>query len=45
VRDTRYRPRAGQSKIAGTWKGTLGAIRDILWSILRLRLLGFSPGD
>ena len=42
-RDTRYRPRAGHSKIAGTWRGTLGAVRDIFWCLLRLRLLGFRP--
>jgi len=41
VRDTRYRPRAGHSKIAGTWRGTLGAVRDIFWCLLRLRLSGF----
>jgi glycosyltransferase involved in cell wall biosynthesis len=41
VRDTRYRPRAGRSKIAGTWRGTLGAVRDIFWCLLRLRLFGF----
>ena len=41
VRDTRYRPRAGRSKIAGTWRGTLGAVRDISWCLLRLRLFGF----
>jgi glycosyltransferase involved in cell wall biosynthesis len=44
VRDTRYRPRAGRSKIAGTWRGTLGAVRDISWCLFRLRLLGFRPG-
>jgi len=44
VRDTRYRPRAGRSKIAGTWRGTLGAVRDIFWCLLRLRLLGFRLG-
>jgi glycosyltransferase involved in cell wall biosynthesis len=43
VRDTRYRQRAGRSKIAGTWRGTLGAVRDIVWCLLRLRLLGYSP--
>ena len=43
VRDTRYRPRAGSSKIAGTWRGTLGAVRDIFWCLLRLRLFGFRP--
>lgn len=41
VRDARYRPRAGRSKIAGTWRGTLGAVRDIFWCLLRLRLSGF----
>jgi glycosyltransferase involved in cell wall biosynthesis len=41
VRDTAYRPRAGRSKIAGTWRGTLGAVRDITWCLVRLRLLGF----
>ena len=41
VRDTRYRPRAGHSKIAGTWLGTIGAVRDIFWCLLRLRLCGF----
>jgi hypothetical protein len=44
VRDTRYRPRAGRSKIAGTWRGTLGAVRDIFWCLFRLRLVGFRPG-
>ena len=43
VRDTRYRPRAGRSKIAGTWRGALGAVRDIFWCLLRLRLFGFRP--
>jgi glycosyltransferase involved in cell wall biosynthesis len=41
VRETRYRPRAGRSKIAGTARGTLGAVRDITWCLARLRLLGF----
>jgi glycosyltransferase involved in cell wall biosynthesis len=44
VRETRYRPRAGQSKIAGTARGTLGAVRDITWCLVRLRLLGFNAG-
>lgn len=44
LRDTRYRPRAGHSKIAGTWRGTLGAVRDISWCLFRLRLFGFRPG-
>jgi len=43
VRDTRYRPRAGDSKIAGTWRGTMLAVRDILWCVLRLRVTGFRP--
>ena len=29
VRDTRYRARAGSSKIAGTWRGSALAVRDI----------------
>jgi glycosyltransferase involved in cell wall biosynthesis len=41
VRETRYRPRAGRSKIAGTARGTFGAVRDIAWCLVRLRLLGF----
>jgi len=41
VRETRYRPRAGRSKIAGTARGTLGALRDITWCLVRLRLFGF----
>lgn len=45
VRETRYRPRAGRSKIAGTARGTLGAVRDITWCLVRLRLLGFRAGD
>jgi glycosyltransferase involved in cell wall biosynthesis len=44
LRDTRYRPRAGRSKIAGTWRGTLGAVWDIFWCLFRLRLFGFRPG-
>ena len=43
VRDTHYRPRAGRSKIAGTVRGTVGALRDIAWCLLRLRLRGFRP--
>jgi glycosyltransferase involved in cell wall biosynthesis len=43
MRDTAYRPRAGRSKIAGTWRGTLGAVRDITWCLVRLRLHGFRP--
>jgi glycosyltransferase involved in cell wall biosynthesis len=41
VRDTRYRPRAGSSKIAGTWRGSALAVRDITWCLFRLRLVGF----
>ena len=41
VRDTRYRSRAGASKIAGTWRGSALAVRDIVWCLLRLRLFGF----
>jgi hypothetical protein len=44
VRDTSYRPRAGRSKIAGTWRGTLGAVWDIFWCLFRLRLRGFRQG-
>jgi glycosyltransferase involved in cell wall biosynthesis len=40
LRDVRYRPRAGASKIAGSWRASLGAVRDIAWCLLRLRLLG-----
>ncbi len=43
LRDVAYRRRAGRSKIAGTWRGTLGAVRDITWCLVRLRLLGFRP--
>ena len=45
IRDTRYRARAGASKIAGTWRGSALAVRDIFWCLLRLRLLGFEPGN
>ena len=45
VRETRYRPRAGRSKIAGTARGTLGAVRDITWCLVRLRLLGFHADE
>jgi glycosyltransferase involved in cell wall biosynthesis len=41
VRDTHYRRRAGSSKIAGTWRGSLLAVRDITWCLVRLRLFGF----
>lgn len=43
VRETRYRPRRGRSKIGGTWRGSLGAVRDITWCLVRLRLVGFRP--
>jgi len=43
VRDTRYRPRAGVSKIAGTWRGSALAVRDISWCLLRLGVAGFRP--
>ena len=33
VVDTRYRRRAGRSKIAGTWRGSLLAVRDITWCL------------
>ena len=41
VRDTSYRRRLGSSKIAGTWRGSALAVRDISWCLLRLRLFGF----
>jgi glycosyltransferase involved in cell wall biosynthesis len=41
TRTTRYRRRSGSSKIAGTWPGTLGAVRDIFWCLLRLRICGY----
>ena len=44
TRDTRYRSRAGESKIAGTWRGSALAVRDIFWCLLRLRLFGFRGG-
>ena len=44
MRDTRYRQRAGASKIAGTWRGSAFAVRDIFWCLLRLGLFGFRPG-
>jgi len=43
VRDTRYRARAGGSKIAGTWHGSALAVRDIFWCLLRLGVTGFRP--
>ncbi len=45
VIDVRYRRRAGRSKIAGTWRGSLLAVRDITWCLVRLRLFGFDAGD
>ncbi len=45
VRDTRYRRRVGSSKIAGTWRGSALAVRDISWCLLRLRLFGFAWPD
>ena len=44
IRDTRYRQRTGASKIAGTWRGSALAVRDIFWCLLRLGLFGFRPG-
>ncbi len=41
TRYVRYRARAGRSKIAGSWQGTAGALRDIVWCLLRLRILGY----
>jgi hypothetical protein len=43
VRHTRYRPRAGRSKIGGTWRGSAAAVRDISWCLVRLALLGCRP--
>ncbi len=43
--DTHYRLRVGRSKIAGTWRGSLLAVRDITWCLLRLRLFGFDTAD
>jgi glycosyltransferase involved in cell wall biosynthesis len=40
-----YRERRGSSKIAGTWRGSLLAVRDITWCLWRLRLVGFVTGD
>ncbi len=45
VVDTAYRRRAGRSKIAGTWRGSLLAVRDITWCLVRLRLVGFRTAD
>jgi glycosyltransferase involved in cell wall biosynthesis len=45
VRDTRYRARAGSSKIAGTWRGSVLAVRDIVWCLSRLRMSAFRPGE
>ncbi len=41
TRHVHYRMRAGSSKIAGSWQGTAGALRDIFWCLLRLRILGY----
>lgn len=41
VMEARYRPRLGGSKIAGSWRGTWGALRDIYWCLLRLGWRGF----
>jgi glycosyltransferase involved in cell wall biosynthesis len=41
TRETSYRQRLGRSKIGGTWLGSARAVRDISWSLLRLRLTGF----
>jgi glycosyltransferase involved in cell wall biosynthesis len=43
--DTHYRLRVGRSKIAGTWRGSLYAVRDITRCLLRLRLFGFDTAD
>ncbi len=45
VVDTPYRPRAGRSKIAGSWRGSLLAVRDIASCLCRLRLWGFDTDD
>jgi glycosyltransferase involved in cell wall biosynthesis len=45
VVDAQYRLRTGPSKVAGTWRGSLLAVRDITWCLARLRLFGFSTGD
>ena len=45
VIETRYRRRHGRSKIAGTWRGSLLAVRDITWCLCRLRLFGFRTAD
>ncbi len=44
VVDAHYRRRAGRSKIAGTWRGSVLALRDITWCLVRLRLFGFDAG-
>ena len=38
--ETAYRERRGQSKIAGTWRGTLGAFGGIFGTMLKLRFAG-----
>lgn len=45
VVDTPYRLRVGRSKIAGSWRGSLLAVRDIAWCLCRLRLCGFDTAD
>ncbi|HMK92326.1 MAG TPA: glycosyltransferase family 2 protein [Thermoleophilia bacterium] len=45
VVETSYRLRAGRSKIGGTWRGSLLAVRDISRCLWRLRLHGFVTGD
>ena len=40
LRDVTYRQRAGSSKIAGSWRASFGAVRDITWCMVRLRLSG-----
>jgi dTDP-L-rhamnose 4-epimerase len=40
VREVEYRLRTGTSKIAGSWRASAAAVRDITWCLLRLRLFG-----
>ena len=40
VVDSSYRDAPRSSKIAGTWRGSLLAVRDITWCLWRLRLVG-----
>jgi glycosyltransferase involved in cell wall biosynthesis len=37
-REVRYRRRSGASKIAGSWRASFGAVRDITWCLVRLRI-------